>query len=651
MYLNRPSLKWITGAVGLLVLYRGVVLASRVHANTLLAQAVDAGDAATISILVERGADPNRRDVGGLTPLMTAIVARNPEVVSALLEAGADPNQPDDTGITPVLRAARGGEGGFLRLLIQKGAIVAPRDSRGHAVMVEAARSGRPDAISVLLRHHIPADTPPPRTTPLLALAGAGIPPMSPMAPSYLSLSGRSVLPVGLRGQSVPAALRVQSAELLLKAGADLERRDHLGRTPLLAAAASGQYELMSKFMDHGANPAARDSRGASALDVALAYGDFRLAALIYRRYPSAPPSERLAAAAWLGDTTGAASALAAGARPDGDHRRPSPLILALAAGRIGVARLLLAHGASPNGSVADPLRPLSAAVYATDLSGFELLLHSGVRRDERSRNGRSALVEAADLGRSGVARRLLEYGVDRNLVGRSGETPLSAAAAHEGAEAEQTVDVLLAAGADPNGSAGSPPLLAAVRAGELSVIERLVASGARADLRDRSGQTPLHAAAIAGNVAAVKLLLQLTPAPSSTDAGGDTPLHAAVQLRDPEIATLLLAAGARCDPPDHSGATPLHLAISAGNPVSARALLDRGANPNVRTLDGRTPLSLACRMSDAALVRSLLEHRADPNLRGPFNMTPLALMERRRWRGHDVPAIRRLLEKAGGRM
>ena len=60
-----------------------------------------------ITALVNAGADPNARDVGGGTPLhAAAAISQTPEVVTALVNAGADPNARDGDGRTPLHRAA-----------------------------------------------------------------------------------------------------------------------------------------------------------------------------------------------------------------------------------------------------------------------------------------------------------------------------------------------------------------------------------------------------------------------------------------------------------------------------------------------------------------------------------------------------------------
>lgn len=65
----------------------------------------------------------------------------------------------------------------------------------------------------------------------------------------------------------------VEVAQLLLKAGANMEAADNLGATPLLSATATTQFNMVSLLIDSGANPNAASSSWKTPLYIASVDG------------------------------------------------------------------------------------------------------------------------------------------------------------------------------------------------------------------------------------------------------------------------------------------------------------------------------------------------------------------------------------------
>jgi ankyrin repeat protein len=146
------------------------------------------------------------------------------------------------------------------------------------------------------------------------------------------------------------------------------------------------------------------------------------------------------------------------------------------------LTELLLDHGAAIDGVVPGLWRPLFTALAFGHADAAVVLA---------SRGASLGLPEAAGLGRLDAVERWLP-GADAEARHRA----LALAAQHG---RTQIVDILLAAGEDPNrynppgNHAHSTPLHQAALAGHIAVVELLVAHGARLDLRDTSWQgTPL---------------------------------------------------------------------------------------------------------------------------------------------------------------
>lgn len=185
------------------------------------------------------------------------------------------------------------------------------------------------------------------------------------------------------------------------------------------------------------------------------------------------------------------------------------------------------------------------------------------------------------------MVRRFIERGIDVNRPTATGERPLVFAARTTRAE---SVELLLAAGADPN-LADTSPL------GEMDTA--LIA------MSNHGGTDGSY---VATGVRIMKALIARKADVRARNRFGLTALHLA-SSRHPELARLLLEAGAPVNVTDRDGGTPLHRAAQGRQIVLARELLDRGADVNAEEKGGVTPLLLA-RDNDDREMSALLSSR-----------------------------------------
>ncbi len=115
--------------------------------STPLMYAALYGDALSVGLLLDQGADPNARNDAGATALLWAV--DEPETTRLLLERGADPNVRSVDGLTPLLLAAgRFGSGHVVRLLLDHGAKL-----ESQPVLARAATAGDEAVMRMLIEH------------------------------------------------------------------------------------------------------------------------------------------------------------------------------------------------------------------------------------------------------------------------------------------------------------------------------------------------------------------------------------------------------------------------------------------------------------------------------------------------------------------
>ncbi len=220
----------------------------------LLTIAVSIHSEPLIEALLQAKADVNLKSrtvenvsrVEGWNALIEAASGFCPEsVVSRLLVAGADPNIQTSTGNTALMSLAdpRTVDGlGKARLLVSAGADVNVLNHEGETALMLAASKGNAELVRLL---------------------------------------GESDTGVNRRNQSFGATPLMQAAyagsletmQVLLELGADVEALDDEGRTALMYAARSGKDEVVTLLLEAGADARPVDKYGKSALAMAEEQG------------------------------------------------------------------------------------------------------------------------------------------------------------------------------------------------------------------------------------------------------------------------------------------------------------------------------------------------------------------------------------------
>ena len=310
------NLRWLIA--GLLA----VVLPVQLAANTDVADAAKARDAAAVKTLLKQGADVNAAQgdgmtalhwaatngdpaltqmlltaganirattrLGGITPLLMASQAGHAQVVAALLAAGADANSMTATGATALMLAARSGNTDTVTRLVETGAdINATEKGFGQTALMVAAGLDRADVVKLLMSRGADwkaassiADLTALSSSP--AEGGGGRPQQAPAGaqrgPDVAGVTRgyRYNELIGTQGglTALHFAARqgsAASARALVDAGADVNLVSPGDQaSPLLVAFVNGHFDLGAYLIDQGADPNLSSHAGVSPLYAVL---------------------------------------------------------------------------------------------------------------------------------------------------------------------------------------------------------------------------------------------------------------------------------------------------------------------------------------------------------------------------------------------
>ena len=419
-------------AIRSLVQKKTDVNAAEPDGTTALHWAAYRDDLESADLLLKAGAKANAANDLGATPLWNASQNGSVAMVKRLLDAGANPNLALIAGETPLMVAARSGYPDVVELLLAKGANPNAHGTRAQTALMWAVSQQHPNVVKVLIAH------------------GADLKARSEVWSEVMAVPPHGYLPYNLTiphgGETaLMFAARVgdlESAKLLVAAGANVNDADAWGVSATTLAEHSGFSDLVLFLLDKGADPNLA-SNGFTALHEAIMRRDEKVAAALLDHH--ADPNFPL-------------KTFTPTRRSSDDFHFEPPLIgatpywMAARFTEPNVMRLLVKHGA-------DPLFVHHADWVAEQ--GF-----GGVSRKENVNALMAAVgmlrvspwVELERADREAMTletvKLAVENGADLNLADTDGRTALDAAKA---LRFQSVVDYLVAKGARP-GVPGAKP-------------------------------------------------------------------------------------------------------------------------------------------------------------------------------------------------
>ncbi|XP_076996371.1 inversin isoform X2 [Tamandua tetradactyla] len=434
---------------------------------------------------------------------------------------------------------------------------------------------------------------------------------------------------------------RLDCADALLKAGADVNKTDHSQRTALHLAAQKGNYRFMKLLLTRRANWMQKDLEEMTPLHLTTRHKNPKCLALLLKfmapgevdtqdknkqtalhwsAYYNNPEHVKLLikhdSNIGIPDVEGKIPLHWAA-----NHKDPSA---------VHTVRCIL--DAAPTESLLnwqdyEGRTPLHFAVADGNVTVVDVLTsYESCNITSYDNLFRTPLHWAALLGHAQIVHLLLERNKSGTIPSDSqGATPLHYAAQSNFAE---TVKVFLKHPSvkDDSDLEGRTSFMWAAGKGSDDVLGTMLSLKSDIDINmaDKYGGTALHAAALSGHVSTVKLLLENNALVDATDVMKHTPLFRACEMGHKDVIQTLIKGGARVDLVDQDGHSLLHWAALGGNADVCQILIENKINPNVQDYAGRTPLQCAAYGGYINCMAVLMENNADPNIQDKEGRTAL---------------------------
>jgi uncharacterized protein len=410
-----------TAAVRELIKQRADVNAAAADGTTALHWASYRDDVESAKLLIGSGARVNAANDLGATPLWTASMNGSAVMVRTLLQAGADPNLALLLGETPLMAAARSGNPDIVSQLIDKGANLNARGARGQTALMWAVSQQHPDIVRILVARGADIHARSDKSGQVMAVPPHGKPEYNRMIPFGAETALLFAARVG----------DLESARLLLAAGANVNDADAWGVSAMVLAAHSGFTEMVEFLLDKGADANAIGP-GFTALHEAIMRRDERMvtALLAHGADPNTPLQTWTPERRSSEDFNFAPAIVGA-----------TPFWLAARFAQPSIMRLLVKHGA-------DPLFVLRNEYYVNDFNDRRTQATTALLATLGIGGGRAWAqpdrAERAALMLESV-KLAIELGVDVNAANTDGRTALDVARA---SKLEPIVNVLVEKGA-----------------------------------------------------------------------------------------------------------------------------------------------------------------------------------------------------------
>lgn len=436
-----------------------------------------------IRMLLKHGANPNKGDCEGVTPLHLLVESNaSPALIEMLISAGAMVNGVDYHDNTPLHVAAYAGRLEIAKILIRYNADVNKKAEDDMTALHLACEQGHLDLVK-LLSGGIKKKQPKQKREPVKIKENKRVVDEDDEDLQQQKAKKSTPQKEELQYESIPNA-PVNLAKLQLNA---LTKQ---GITPLRLAATHGHYEIVQLLIEKGAEINTKDASGATALHIASCADD--------------------------------------GTDSDAPKQAASPFTSG------SLTSLLLQAGALPDAVTVDDWTPLHLACQQGNEASVAALLEYGASVYKKNCNGATPLLIACDAQINDadklqrICKLLIDHGANVNVQDREGNSPLHILCQTPGVT--ELVQYLIEMGANVNARTANfiRPLHMALQEGLYDVAKILVEHGANVQHGTSDGYTMLHFAALRANIPWTRYLIMCGVKLNAMADDGETALSIA---------------------------------------------------------------------------------------------------------------------------
>ena len=399
------------------------------NGSTYFTWAVRKSNLQTITHLLAKGADIDKRELGGATPLLLAIYLNRLEIVQCLVRRGADVKLRDSYE-TPLTAAVQVGNLEMVEFLIDNGADPNDCDIRGTPPLIKAIKENKLAIVDLFFKKQIGdvvVDSE--RNTPLVAAIRN-----NSSLDVIRCLLGHNVIVNFTKNEKTPLAWasltgNVEVLQLLLSNKADINLVDRDGNTPLATAVQYKQSEAAKFLTNNKANVCKEGEKGKSPLFWAVLNQDFEMITwlldhgaeyIVHKVFSIGIETKNLEIVKLLKERGGFDLK-----NYDNGDEFP-PLAVAIDSECVEIAKYLIENGQNVIYDLpqVDNLKVIEF-LQSGNIDMVKLLTENGARLNEYTYFGDTVFTTAVEMENFDMVKYFVDQGADVNKANEKGLTPL----------------------------------------------------------------------------------------------------------------------------------------------------------------------------------------------------------------------------------